>query len=87
VGLGKTDLVAFNVLSAAVLKQVEVEFDYRKPGSRAIDRRRVQPYHLSHRENLWYLVGMDLERKSMRTFALTRMSKVRATETKFARPE
>ena len=25
-------------------------------------RRRVRPYHLAHRDNLWYLIGFDLER-------------------------
>jgi predicted DNA-binding transcriptional regulator YafY len=87
VGLGKTDLAAFNVLSAAVLKQVEVEFEYRKPGESRASRRRVQPYHLSHRENLWYLVAMDTERGAMRTFALPRMAEVKNTGKRFSRPE
>lgn len=87
VGLGKTDLAAFNVLSAAVLKQVEVEFEYRKPGESRASRRRVQPYHLSHRENLWYLVAMDTERGAMRTFALPRMAEVKSTGKRFSRPE
>jgi predicted DNA-binding transcriptional regulator YafY len=87
VGLGKTDLAAFNVLSAAVLKQVEVEFEYRKPGDSRASRRCVQPYHLSHRENLWYLVAMDTERGAMRTFALPRMAEVKNTGKRFSRPE
>ena len=33
IGLGKTDLAVFNALSAAVLRQEEVTFDYRKPAS------------------------------------------------------
>src|SRR5436190_1248167 len=53
VGLGKADLTIFNVLSAAVLKQRELSFDYRKPGDERTTPRRVQPYHLAHRENLW----------------------------------
>lgn len=87
IGLGKTDLAAFNVLSVAVLKQREVEFEYRKPGEAGTSRRRVQPYHLSHRENLWYLVAMDMERRAMRTFALPRMSAVKPTTRTFVRPE
>lgn len=86
-GLGKTDLVAFNALSTAVLRQVEVEFEYRKPGARARETRRVQPYHLSHRENLWYLVAMDTERQAMRTFAVPRMNRVKVSTRRFARPE
>lgn len=87
VGLGKTDLAAFNVLSGAVLRQFEVEFEYRKPGVGTGELRRVQPYHLSHRENLWYLIAMDTERQALRTFALPRMIKVKATLKRFARPE
>ena len=87
VGLGKTDIAAFNALSMAVLKQQEVEFLYRKPGQAKGVVRRVQPYHLSHRENLWYLVAMDTERAALRTFALTRMSEVKVQNRKFARPE
>lgn len=85
-GLGKTDLVAFNALSGAVLRQEEVRFDYRKPGGRGREPRRVRPYHLANRENLWYLVGFDLERQALRTFALPRMSGVALTKERFTRP-
>jgi len=86
IGLGKADLVVFNALSAAVLRQHEVEFDYKKPGEGKVSRRRVQPYHLSHRENLWYLVGQDTERAGMRTFALPRITAVRTLNKEFTRP-
>ena len=86
VGLGKADLTVFNALSAAVLKQHEVSFDYRKPGDHRRTQRRVQPYHLSHRQNLWYLVGHDVERKALRTFAVPRIAEVRVLATGFVRP-
>lgn len=86
VGLGKADLTVFNALSGAVLRQHEVEFDYRKPGEAKPTRRRVQPYHLSHRENLWYLVGLDAERAALRTFALPRIAAARVMNRTFARP-
>jgi predicted DNA-binding transcriptional regulator YafY len=86
IGLGKTDLAVFNALSTAVLKQEEVTFDYRKPGSAGHSPRRVRPYHLANRENSWYLVGFDLERDSLRTFAVPRMSDVAVTQERFARP-
>ncbi|MFI5337637.1 MAG: WYL domain-containing protein, partial [Opitutales bacterium] len=56
------------------------------PQDRAGEHRRVQPYHLSHRENLWYLLGHDLERNGLRQFALTRVVGVKLTERKFTRP-
>ncbi len=85
-GLGKADLGVFNALSTTVLKQLEVEFAYRKPGDAHTTRRRVQPYHLSHRQNLWYLIGHDIERKALRTFALPRITDVRVAKTPFSRP-
>jgi len=86
IGLGKTDLAVFNALSAAVLRQREVSFSYRKPGDTRKSVRRVRPYHLANRENLWYLIGFDLERQALRTFALPRIAEVAATKTSFTRP-
>ena len=87
VGLGKADLAVFNTLSSAVLRQQEIEFDYRKPGETQVVRRRVQPYHLAHRENLWYLIAFDLERAAPRTFALPRIAKPLVLTTQFTRPD
>lgn len=86
VGLGKADLAVFNALSSATLRQQEVEFDYRKPGEKKSARRRVQPYHLAHRENLWYLIGFDGERRALRTFAVPRLTNPRVLTTTFVRP-
>lgn len=86
IGPGKTDLAIFNPLSGAVLRQVVVGFEYRKPGETRKTFRKVQPYHLAHRENLWYLVGYDLERQALRTFALPRIASVTVTTETFARP-
>lgn len=86
-GLGRADLAAFNALSGAILRQRAVEFDYRKPGEKSSTRRRVQPYHLANRENLWYLVAFDPQRGALRTFAVPRLSRVTVTDEAFVRPE
>ena len=86
IGLGKTDLKVFNHLSAAVLHQQEVSFAYKKPGAKQGAPRRVRPYHLANRENLWYLIGFDIEREALRTFALPRIAEVVVANTKFERP-
>lgn len=86
IGLGRTDLAVFNALSGAVLRQAEITFDYRKPGSTRDTPRRVQPYHLANRENLWYLVGFDRERGALRTFALPRIANVQVMKERFTRP-
>lgn len=86
VGLGKADIVVFNALSGATLRQNEIEFEYRKPGELKSARRRVQPYHMAHRENLWYVVGFDTERAALRTFALPRITHPRVLKSRFVRP-
>jgi predicted DNA-binding transcriptional regulator YafY len=87
IGLGRTDLAVFNTLSAAVLRQEEVAFTYRKTGDARKENRQVRPYHLANRENLWYLIGFDLERKALRTFALPRIGDVTTTKRNFIRPD
>lgn len=86
IGLGKTDLAVFNALSGAVLRQEEVTFNYRKPGEGRKSERHVRPYHLANRENLWYLIGFDLERQALRTFALPRIGSVDVSKATFVRP-
>ncbi len=86
IGLGRTDLAVFNALSAAVLRQEEVAFAYRKPGDSRKSLRHVRPYHLANRENLWYLVGRDRQRDALRTFALPRIEEVANTGKPFTRP-
>lgn len=86
IGLGKADLAVFNPLSAAVLKQQVVEFAYKKPGSTSTSARRVRPYHLAHRENLWYLIAFDEGRHALRTFAVPRITALQITKTTFEKP-
>jgi proteasome accessory factor B len=86
-GIGKSDAEVFARLSQAVVRQLEVEFDYRKPGEAAGERRQVRPYHLTNRQNLWYLVAFDVGRGAMRTFALPRVADVAVAKTKFRRDE
>ncbi len=80
-------LEVFDVISQATMEQREVEFEYLKLGAKAPERRKIQPYHLSCIDNQWYVFGMDLERKKMRTFALSRASKAKIFKQKFTKPE
>lgn len=86
-GEGRTNAEAFDQLQKAQNEQREVTFAYKKPGAQRAESRRVRPYHLTHRDNLWYLVGFDLTREDIRTFALPRMDKVTLTQAKFTLPE
>lgn len=87
VGMGKSDAKVFGDLSRGVVRQLELSFDYRKPGGAAVERRQVRPYHLSHRQNLWYLVAFDAERGALRTFAVPRITEVKVSATEFERPK
>ena len=85
-GRAAADVHSFEQLSHAVFKQIEVRFDYKKPGAARYEQRYVQPYHLGCVENLWYLFAFDLDRGELRTFALPRIRDVRVSKTKFRRP-
>jgi predicted DNA-binding transcriptional regulator YafY len=86
-GEGRTNPKAFAALQRAHAQNCEVTFTYKKPDSSAAEARRVRPYHLTHRDNLWYLVGHDVDRDAIRTFALPRMGSVKLTRQKFDVPE
>ncbi len=85
-GASVADLALFETVSQAVLKSVELEFEYRKLKSKGYEPRRVRPFHIACLENQWYLFAEDLERKELRTFALPRMRKVHSTTKHFRRP-
>ena len=86
VGQAEMDLTTYDALSKAVLGRHEIEFDYRKPGSKKPERRRVQPYHLAYRDNLCYVIGQDVTKKALRQFALPRMSNVSLRKETFTVP-
>jgi predicted DNA-binding transcriptional regulator YafY len=46
------DIRLFEQLSHAIFKQVELRFDYKKPGGTRYENRYVQPYHLDCIGNL-----------------------------------
>ena len=85
-GLGRADLKVFDRLSQALRDSCEIEFDYVKAGAREVESRRVRPYHLSNRENFWYVVAHDTDRSDLRHFAVARMRNVTVTARKFERP-
>ena len=86
-GPPSTDLESFQTLSTALLDSQEIEFKYRKPGDGAGAARRVQPYHLGCIGGIWYLIGFDLARNAIRTFALARISTPKNLNRRFTRPK
>jgi proteasome accessory factor B len=72
--------------AVAVLKHQAILFRYRKLGARRELPRHVHPYHLACIDNHWYLIAFDLDRRDLRTFALTRLSRPRPTGKHFPPP-
>ncbi|MDP9004347.1 MAG: WYL domain-containing protein, partial [Verrucomicrobiota bacterium] len=85
-GASPADLELFELVSKAVLRSVELDFEYRKLKSSAYEPRRIRPYHLGCLENQWYLFAEDLDRGQLRTFVLPRMRRVSLTTKGFRRP-
>ena len=81
------DVKVFGQLADAVVRQVEVSFQYRKLGADEAEPRRVRPLHLGEVEGAWYLIAHDTARDALRTFALARLSRLRVTAAGFRRPE
>lgn len=85
-GVVHADLTLFGKLAEAVLQQKEVSFQYRKMGAINSKRRRIQPYHVGEIGGGWYVIGYDISRGGLRTFALQRMVGLKVLKTDFLRP-
>lgn len=81
------ELEVFDLLARAIADQLETGFDYRKPGEQSPAPREVRPLHLNHHAGRWYLIGHDIGRDAMRTFALGRIADVKLSARWFERPE
>lgn len=80
------DLTTFQAASEAVRQSVELSFDYRKLDARKYERRTLRPYHLACVLDQWYVIGLCLKRKTLRTFVLARMKNARLGTVSFVRP-
>jgi proteasome accessory factor B len=81
------NLQNFDALAKAVAQRRQIELDYRKPGQRQIEVRRVDPYHLANINGEWFLFAYDHLRRDLRTFVPARIQAVRPTGQRFARPQ
>jgi predicted DNA-binding transcriptional regulator YafY len=81
-----TDLLVFEKISQAIKQCQVLRFDYQKPTARQKQPRKIEPYHLACVDGRWYLVGHDLGRHALRTFALARMTRPELMAAPFTRP-
>ena len=51
------DLRLFELITEAIRARRALQFEYRKPGEKVAERRRVFPYHLTQFNNRWYLIA------------------------------
>lgn len=80
------NLEIFDALAKAIARRQQLELEYRKPGRRETELRRVDPYHLANVNGDWYLFAYDHLRNDLRTFVPGRIRQVRLTGHRFARP-
>jgi proteasome accessory factor B len=85
IGASAHDLETFESLHRAVRERRETSFAYHKLKAARPEERRVRPHHLACVQGQWYVVAWDRRRDAMRTFALTRISRLRVLETRFER--
>ena len=86
-GVVEADMTVFGDLLDAVMEHREVTFDYHKLKGDKPERRRVRPYHVGQIEHGWYVIGFDVDRGAVRTFALQRISSLELHKTRFAKPD
>lgn len=66
------DFRLFQQITGAIREHRTIQFEYRKPGEKTADARRVNPYHLMQFTNRWYLLAqpnVGLAPKGKRTAA------------------
>ncbi len=69
----RTRDAAYEPLSAAIDRGLQVSFDYLKPGQPAAERRTVSPLALVYHEGRWHLHAHDDRVDAPRTFLLRRI--------------
>ena len=63
----------FALITEAIVRRSEIEFEYLS-GELAQQLRKVAPYSLRGQAGSWYLLGLDIEKGSARTFRLDRIA-------------
>jgi predicted DNA-binding transcriptional regulator YafY len=81
------NLENFDTLAKATAQHKRLRLEYRKPGSRTVEPRLIDPYHLANINGEWFLFAHDHDRNDIRTFVPARMSSVEVTGERFTPPK
>lgn len=71
-------------LTEALERNIIITFTYHKFTHEAPTYRRLAPYLLKEYKSRWYIIGEDLDKQAIRTFALDRMSELTLSENIFS---
>ncbi|MBK7998094.1 MAG: WYL domain-containing protein [Verrucomicrobia bacterium] len=85
-GPEESDPQVMEMVAASVQHRRALRFTYRKPGERSAAARFLHPYHLTCCDQRWYVIGHDVDRREIRTFAVSRMNQVARLEVPFEKP-
>ena len=80
------DPASFERVAEAVYERKQLTFFYTKLAHPVGEQRTVNPYRMVCMDDIWYVLGFDLKRHAMRTFALTRIERAEQTGLSFDRP-
>jgi len=79
----------FSLLVKAIAESREASFEYLSL-EMSVENRKINPYGISNRFGAWYVVGLDIEKNSLRTFRLDRIvgeAKVAKVESTYEIPQ
>lgn len=63
-----------------------LSISYKKPGDKEVSKREVEPYHIVSFQGEWYLIAFCHNRKSILTFAISRIIKATLQQKTFTVP-
>lgn len=84
---GRNDIGHLLALLKSIVDRRVVHLRYAKPGAGRVEKRHVHPLHLAEVDDGWFLLAHDIKRDRIRTFLLTRIHSVDATDETFQWPE
>jgi len=71
----------------AIKNRLQLHINYHSYWSSTQQLRKIHPYFLKEFKGRWYVIGKDVEKDKMRTFALDRIQDIEITKKTFAQPK
>ena len=81
------DAQVWDAVAAAIRSNHRVRIVHKSPGRKRATGRKIDPYHLVNYRGEWYMTGFCHRRKSIRTFAVSRIRRIDALQEPFTMPD